>query len=1285
MRNSIKKFFSPKVVKNLVTLATIALVSGAVVTGIVADPSVTAGDCDSNAIIRCGINSRSELVSRYKALDSKGQKAYVHAGVNLYKVDGTVEGYVTSDNRVVVGGKTVANNAYTYGRGYMKGSTQIGGGAYMRHPSVSFRSKSIPAFVYMENGTFKWAVIKSCGNPVKATPNTPPAKPSQNIVKRVTTNVTVGTDTAYIYGKQSVQANRNQIVRFVSQASNTGNVDISGFVSDKLPAGTSFYSGRYVVKEKGREVKSGNVARAQDGSYGYLGVLKPGAEVKLDIKAKYNTTSTVRNIACIQTSQAGKKCDDAYVTSPPKTPTAKCESLVAKQLSTTKYQFTTKASVKDGAKVTGYVYDFGDDKTQTVNTSALTNTVEHTFAKSQKYAVKVTIKTSVGNKTCYTTAPVNIPTAKCESLVPTKLSYSKFRFTTKAAVSNGAKVTGYVYDFGDDKTQTVNTSALTNTVEHTYAKSWKYAVKVTVKTTAGNRVCYTSAEVNIPTPGVTITKKVDGVKQKEVAVGQDFTYQIVVKNSGQVNLTNVVVGDVAPAGVTLKSADKGTIKAPVNWNYTIPQLNINQSATFNIVATVKSYKAGSLKNIACVNAKEVNPTKPNVVDACGDATVTVKKQTPKIQIEKTSSIKDGVEGQVFDYRLAVKNTGQVTLRNAKVTDTAPAGITFRSADRGSVASNGKSFSYTIPELKVGQVVNIKISAKVTGATGSVKNIACVDAVEIPGVKDDCDDVIIIVKKPSVIIDKKVDGVDRKEVEVGQEFTYQIKVTNNGNVDLKNARVYDVPPAGVTLLSASEGQVKQGTGPSPYGVLNGTYWTTTIPELKIGQSKSFTIKAVVKSYKAGDLKNIACVDAKEVNPNVIDGNDDCDDAIVTVKNNTPNVTIDKKVNGVQSKEVKLNQEFTYQLVVKNTGNVTVTNGVVTDVAPEGVQFISTDKGTVTGNKLNYTISSLAPGSSVNINIKAKVTAYKTGNIVNTACVNAKEVNPNEPAKQDDCDDAIVTVEKETTPKFACEELKVTSIDKDDQLPYDVRFDAKASATDGAVIQGYIWNFGDSKTIETTNATVNHSYTAVGNYTATVQVKTSAGTTAISSKCSVAVKVTEKTPVIECKDLKVELSGTVAPITAKFTVTAKVENAVVESYIFSFGDGSADVASAASTTTHTYAKAGEYTASAKIKTDKGTTETGNCKVVIKANEKPVCPYNPNLPIDHPDCKEVVTPPTPPTPPKQPTPEAPIQEVMPSILPKTGTEAVAVMGGTGMMFGAARIYAGSRKERLSKLLRR
>ena len=163
-------------------------------------------------------------------------------------------------------------------------------------------------------------------------------------------------------------------------------------------------------------------------------------------------------------------------------------------------------------------------------------------------------------------------------------------------------------------------------------------------------------------------------------------------------------------------------------------------------------------------------------------------------------------------------------------------------------------------------------------------------------------------------------------------------------------------------------------------------------------------------------------------------------------------------------------------------------------------------------------------------------------------------------------------------------------------------------------------------------------------------------------------------IECKDLRVELSGTVAPIKAKFTVTAKVENAVVESYIFSFGDGSADVTSATNTAEHTYANPGSYTASARIKTDKGITETGDCKVVIKADEQPEQPEPP-----------VVQPPVQPEPPVEPTPETPTQAVLPNVLPKTGAEAVAVMSGTGFMFGAARMYAGSRKQRIAKFLKR
>jgi uncharacterized repeat protein (TIGR01451 family) len=97
-----------------------------------------------------------------------------------------------------------------------------------------------------------------------------------------------------------------------------------------------------------------------------------------------------------------------------------------------------------------------------------------------------------------------------------------------------------------------------------------------------------------------------------------------------------------------------------------------------------------------------------------------------------------------------------------------------------------------------------------------------------------------------------------------------------------------------------------------------------------------IKAKVTQYVAGDIKNTACVDA----PQVPGMPDDCDEAYVTPKK--PGVSIEKTVDGVEQKQVALNQAFTYQLVVKNTGAVDLTNVVVTDNAPAHVQFISADK-------------------------------------------------------------------------------------------------------------------------------------------------------------------------------------------------------------------------------------------------------------------------------------------------------------------------------------------------------
>lgn len=110
--------------------------------------------------------------------------------------------------------------------------------------------------------------------------------------------------------------------------------------------------------------------------------------------------------------------------------------------------------------------------------------------------------------------------------------------------------------------------------------------------------------------------------------------------------------------------------------------------------------------------------------------------------------------------------------------------------------------------------------------------------------------------------------------------------------------------------------------------------------------------------------------------------------------------------------------------------------------------------------------------------------------------------------------------------ACDALSAEVIGSTN-IPAKIKFTAKATATGGAAISGYVFDFGDDAKQETTNATIEHTYNKEGNYTATVQAKSSLGTTAVAANCSVTIKVTkEKPPVV------------VPPVTTKPTPSTTV---------------------------------------------------------------------------------------------------------------------------------------------------
>lgn len=226
---------------------------------------------------------------------------------------------------------------------------------------------------------------------------------------------------------------------------------------------------------------------------------------------------------------------------------------------------------------------------------------------------------------------------KKPSLVCTNLDIAptgkarEYKFTATAN-SKDTSITSYVFYFGDGTYRTVMSSSSSASVTHTYGRnSTTYAGKVYVNGQGFANVTSTACQEKVTTPTppkpevktpkVDVTKTVTDKRVKQAVVGVDteYTYELIVKNTGEVDLKDVVVTDTPEAGVTLNANQEvGTVTNNV-WKTTIPTLAVGQSKTFTLKAKVPTYKAGLLNNTVCVDT----PTIPGGPDDCDEAKVEV--------------------------------------------------------------------------------------------------------------------------------------------------------------------------------------------------------------------------------------------------------------------------------------------------------------------------------------------------------------------------------------------------------------------------------------------------------------------------------------------------------------------------------------------------------------------------------------------------------------------------------------------------------------------------------------
>ena len=453
-------------------------------------------------------------------------------------------------------------------------------------------------------------------------------------------------------------------------------------------------------------------------------------------------------------------------------------------------------------------------------------------------------------------------------------------------------------------------------------------------------------------------------------LGDEIEFTITVKNVSIYDVENVIVTD---ANAEIKAGNGYTVSADKH-TATIAIIAAKSEIRIKALHTVTSEDilAGKVGNVANVTWKDGETTVTKTVD---DDTTKLTPPDVKLTVTKTSDWEGKATGAKpelgtkITYTITVKNDGNVPYTNVNFTDllqNSDASVTGEIPTYGTLPVNEeKSFTveYIVTEA---DLLKESINNKVTAEADEIEYTYYEGETEKTGkatpkgedeVTDRTDDA-----KASTISTKTTTSKPKNEkgYELGETITYDIVVTNDGNLTVTDIEVKE-ELAGAVIKESTDGAY----------TVDGSI--AKIAELKPGQSVTVKVEYVVTEADilAGSVKNEATVTGKGPD----DKNPDPDKPGTEDPTDTPKaeLNIEKSVLNAYTDNTpfKLGEKIEYQLTITTpeTNNVTVKDVKVTDTlltkANEGkFEITSLPEGAAAAydndGKLIITMPNIDPG-------------------------------------------------------------------------------------------------------------------------------------------------------------------------------------------------------------------------------------------------------------------------------------------------------------------------------------
>ncbi|WP_162136328.1 NEW3 domain-containing protein [Zavarzinella formosa] len=288
-----------------------------------------------------------------------------------------------------------------------------------------------------------------------------------------------------------------------------------------------------------------------------------------------------------------------------------------------------------------------------------------------------------------------------------------------------------------------------------------------VKPAGGTEILLPAGE--LPTP--TVTLNIEGADVSPS--GQAVIYKLVVRNNSRAKAHHVVVRVIPPAKADKVKAEPPATADDAETRWELKTLEPGQTRTIEVV-----YKPRPDTEEMKIQARVQFDFGRGMVTHVSPPAVSIKK-------EGAESL---VLGDVSTYKIIVKNTGRVTIRDLEVKERLDKGLVYEDRELARGTTDGRLMSaidpksgermWAIPALAPGQSQTLEYRVKAKD-TGKIKSQVMVKAADI--LKETSFDTEVLTANLQI----QAEGPATGKGMVGQAAGYRITVSNRGTAELKN--------------------------------------------------------------------------------------------------------------------------------------------------------------------------------------------------------------------------------------------------------------------------------------------------------------------------------------------------------------------------------------------------------------------------------------------------------------------------------------------------------------------